>query len=231
MLREARRGGHPPREAGEGVHGRGAAGPRRGGDRARRGAAAAAGHRARASSSTASRAPSRRPRRSARMLTKLRQEARPRGRARRARGGAGHAHLRAAAPARAARRATTSSPSRRRTRASATAAAACSVQRSDDSEAIIRNRLREYRRQDRCRSLEYFDNATGIRSGASTPTANMDQIFGRIYAAVLLPLAHADGDSTQEPAEIAKLREANLVVADVLERSRRPPSPACRPGT
>ena len=59
------------------------------------------------------------------------------------------------------------------------------IQRSDDTEEIIRNRLREYQRQDAAR-------ARVLRAGDGWPVrridadGNMDQIFGRIYAAVLL---------------------------------------------
>jgi adenylate kinase len=58
------------------------------------------------------------------------------------------------------------------------------IQRSDDSEAIIRNRLREFAAKTKP-VLDYF-------IGEKWPVrmidanGNMDQIFGRIYAAVLL---------------------------------------------
>lgn len=58
------------------------------------------------------------------------------------------------------------------------------IQRSDDSEEIIRNRLREFAAKTKP-VLEYF-------IGEKWPVrmidanGNMDQIFGRIYAAVLL---------------------------------------------
>ena len=58
------------------------------------------------------------------------------------------------------------------------------VQRSDDSEEIIRNRLREYAAKTRP-VLDYFEqNKWPIRRIEAV--GNMDQIFGRIYAAVLL---------------------------------------------
>jgi adenylate kinase len=58
------------------------------------------------------------------------------------------------------------------------------IQRSDDSEEIIRNRLREYNAKTRP-VLDYFEQAKWpVRK--IDANGNMDQIFGRIYAAVLL---------------------------------------------
>jgi adenylate kinase len=58
------------------------------------------------------------------------------------------------------------------------------IQRSDDSEDIIRNRLREYAAKTRP-VLDYFEqNKWPVRK--IDANGNMDQIFGRIYAAVLL---------------------------------------------
>jgi adenylate kinase len=58
------------------------------------------------------------------------------------------------------------------------------IQRSDDSEEIIRNRLREYAAKTRP-VLDYFEQAKWpVRK--IDANGNMDQIFGRIYAAVLL---------------------------------------------
>ena len=58
------------------------------------------------------------------------------------------------------------------------------IQRSDDSEEIIRHRLREYNAKTRP-VLDYFEQAKWpVRRIEAT--GNMDQIFGRIYAAVLL---------------------------------------------
>jgi adenylate kinase len=58
------------------------------------------------------------------------------------------------------------------------------IQRSDDSEEIIRNRLREYNAKTRP-VLDYFQqNKWPVRRIEAI--GNMDQIFGRIYAAVLL---------------------------------------------
>ena len=49
----------------------------------------------------------------------------------------------------------------------------------------------------------------------------MDQIFGRIYAAVSAVVGSTDvAIQLKSPAEIAKLREANLVVAEVLDALR-----------
>jgi adenylate kinase len=59
------------------------------------------------------------------------------------------------------------------------------VQRSDDSEAIIRNRLREFAAKT-MPVAEYFDK-NGYPVRRINADGNMDQIFGRIYAAVLLP--------------------------------------------
>ena len=58
------------------------------------------------------------------------------------------------------------------------------IQRSDDSEEIIRNRLREYAAKTRP-VLDYFEKAKWPVRRIDA-TGNMDQIFGRIYAAVLL---------------------------------------------
>jgi adenylate kinase len=59
------------------------------------------------------------------------------------------------------------------------------VQRSDDSEGIIRNRLREFAAKT-MPVAEYFDK-NGYPVRRINADGNMDQIFGRIYAAVLLP--------------------------------------------
>ena len=57
------------------------------------------------------------------------------------------------------------------------------IQRSDDSEEIVRNRLREYNAKTRP-VLDYFEqNKWPVRR--IDANGNMDQIFGRIYAAVL----------------------------------------------
>ena len=58
------------------------------------------------------------------------------------------------------------------------------IQRSDDSEEIIRNRLREFMAKT-WPVLEYFER-NGLPVRKIDATGNMDQIFGRIYAAVLL---------------------------------------------
>jgi len=58
------------------------------------------------------------------------------------------------------------------------------VQRSDDSEEIIRNRLREYNAKTRP-VLDYFQQAKWPVRRIDA-LGDMDQIFGRIYAAVLL---------------------------------------------
>jgi adenylate kinase len=58
------------------------------------------------------------------------------------------------------------------------------VQRCDDSEEIIRNRLREYNAKTKP-VLDYFDRAQWPVRRIDA-IGNMDQIFGRIYAAVLL---------------------------------------------
>lgn len=58
------------------------------------------------------------------------------------------------------------------------------IQRSDDSEEIIRNRLREYTAKTKP-VLDYFV-ASGWPVRRIDAVGNMDQIFGRIYAAVLL---------------------------------------------
>ncbi len=58
------------------------------------------------------------------------------------------------------------------------------IQRSDDSEAIIRNRLREFGAKTKP-VLDYFiAEKWPVRK--INADGNMDQIFGRIYAAVLL---------------------------------------------
>jgi adenylate kinase len=57
-------------------------------------------------------------------------------------------------------------------------------QRSDDSEEIVRNRLREFAAKTRP-VVDYFvANKWPVRM--IDADGNMDQIFGRIYAAVLL---------------------------------------------
>ena len=58
------------------------------------------------------------------------------------------------------------------------------VQRSDDSEEIVRNRLREYNAKTRP-VLDYFEKAKWPVRRIDA-LGDMDQIFGRIYAAVLL---------------------------------------------
>ena len=58
------------------------------------------------------------------------------------------------------------------------------IQRSDDSEDIIRNRLREFMAKT-WPVLEYFER-NGLPVRKIDAAGNMDQIFGRIYAAVLL---------------------------------------------
>ncbi len=58
------------------------------------------------------------------------------------------------------------------------------IQRSDDSEAIIRNRLREFAAKTKP-VLDYFI-AEKWPVRMINADGNMDQIFGRIYAAVLL---------------------------------------------
>jgi adenylate kinase len=58
------------------------------------------------------------------------------------------------------------------------------IQRSDDSEDIIRNRLREYNAKTRP-VLDYFERSQWPVRRIDA-LGNMDQIFGRIYAAVLL---------------------------------------------
>ena len=57
-------------------------------------------------------------------------------------------------------------------------------QRSDDSEEIVRNRLREFTAKTKP-VVEYFESNAWpvVKIDAD---GNMDQIFGRIYAAVLL---------------------------------------------
>ena len=90
-------------------------------------------------------------------------------------------------------------------------------QRSDDSEEIIRNRLREFTAKTKP-VVEYFvANAWPVRT--IDAAGNMDQIFGRIYAAVLALLEPQTPMAIQlkSPSEIAKLREANLIVAEVLD--------------
>ena len=90
----------------------------------------------------------------------------------------------AAAPARAARRAITSSRSRSRVAGICDRCGSTLIQRSDDSEAIVRNRLREYTREDRARARLLRAHKWPVRR--IDANGNMDQIFGRIYAAVLL---------------------------------------------
>jgi adenylate kinase len=58
------------------------------------------------------------------------------------------------------------------------------IQRSDDSEVIIRNRLREFKAKTEP-VIEYF-KAHEWPVRLIDANGNMDQIFGRIYAAVLL---------------------------------------------
>jgi adenylate kinase len=58
------------------------------------------------------------------------------------------------------------------------------VQRSDDSEEIVRNRLREYAAKTHP-VLDYFEQAKWPVRRIDA-NGNMDQIFGRIYATVLL---------------------------------------------
>jgi adenylate kinase len=58
------------------------------------------------------------------------------------------------------------------------------IQRSDDSEEIIRNRLVEYKAKTQP-VLEYF-KTHGWPVKEVDAVGNMDQVFGRIYAAVLL---------------------------------------------
>ena len=88
------------------------------------------------------------------------------------------------APARAARRPITSSPSRREVAGVCDRCGGTLIQRSDDSEEIIRNRLREYGAKT-APVLDYFEQAKWPVRRIDA-TGNMDQIFGRIYAAVLL---------------------------------------------
>jgi adenylate kinase len=58
------------------------------------------------------------------------------------------------------------------------------IQRSDDSEEIVRNRLREFAAKTKP-VLDYFEaHKWPVRK--IDANGNMDQIFGRIYAAVLL---------------------------------------------
>jgi adenylate kinase len=57
-------------------------------------------------------------------------------------------------------------------------------QRSDDSEEIIRNRLREFSAKTKPVVDYFMTNAWPVRM--IDAAGNMDQIFGRIYAAVLL---------------------------------------------
>ena len=121
----------------------------------------------------------------ARMLDEARQEARPRARARRARRGAGHAHRRAAHLRELPGDAITSSPSRRKVAGVCDRCGGTLIQRSDDSEAIIRNRLREYDAQDGA-ACSTTSTRTSGRVRRIDADGNMDQIFGRIYAAVLL---------------------------------------------
>ena len=58
------------------------------------------------------------------------------------------------------------------------------IQRSDDSEEIVRNRLREYNAKTRP-VLDYFEQSKWPVRRIDA-NGNMDQIFGRIYAAILL---------------------------------------------
>ena len=58
------------------------------------------------------------------------------------------------------------------------------IQRSDDSEDIIRHRLREFMAKT-WPVLEHFER-NGLPVRKIDAAGNMDQIFGRIYAAVLL---------------------------------------------
>ena len=58
------------------------------------------------------------------------------------------------------------------------------IQRSDDSEEIVRNRLREYGAKTRP-VLDYFEQSKWPVRRIDA-NGNMDQIFGRIYAAILL---------------------------------------------
>lgn len=58
------------------------------------------------------------------------------------------------------------------------------IQRSDDSEAIVRNRLREFAAKTKP-VIDYFEGH-GWPVRRIDANGNMDQIFGRIYAAVLL---------------------------------------------
>ena len=115
---------------------------------------------------------------------RLRQEDGPGARARRARGGAGQAHRRPPH----LRELPGELPRRRQ--AAARCAGVCDrcggvlIQRSDDSEEIIRNRLREFAAKTKP-VVDYFETTTG-RCGMIDANGNMDQIFGRIYAAVLL---------------------------------------------
>ena len=90
-----------------------------------------------------------------------------------------------AAPARAARRATTSSRSRRGCAGICDRCGGTLIQRSDDSEEIVRNRLREYTAKTKP-VLDYFEQPRAGRCRTIDAIGNMDQIFGRIYAAVLL---------------------------------------------
>jgi len=59
------------------------------------------------------------------------------------------------------------------------------IQRSDDNEATIRNRLREFAAKTQPVFDYFVANSWPIRK--IDANGNMDQIFGRIYAAVLLP--------------------------------------------
>ena len=106
-------------------------------------------------------------------------------RPRRARRGAGQPHLRSAAPARAAGELPRRRQAAPRVRASATAAAASLIQRSDDSEEIIRHRLVEYLGKTKP-VVDYFADQQPGRCATIDAAGNIDQIFGRIYAAVLL---------------------------------------------
>ncbi len=63
--------------------------------------------------------------------------------------------------------------------------------------------------------LDYFSRQQAGRCGCIDAVGNIDQIFGRIYAAVLLSCTMSI--QLKSADEIAKLREANLVVSEVLD--------------
>ena len=122
------------------------------------------------------------------------------------------------ASARAARRATTSSPSPPRKQGLCDRCGGVLIQRSDDSEEIIRNRLREFAAKTKP-VIDYFDGARLAgphdrrqRQHGSDLRANL-----RGCAALLTGWCRLS-IKLKSPAEIAKLREANLVVADVLDQ-------------